>query len=195
MSEPTSSSYRSSSTSFSSFEPGSPCTQSFPSKSSTPSRRKTANLRSLTINFQNIRGDREVFWTSDIIFGCEMCLKPEVCQGEFFPSEYNLYRKDSRDGYGGVLLGVHTSLTSQQTDLVSAVEMVAAKMLSGKQHIVISAFYRTPDNNASYMNILNQTVEDLCKSIKPRSSHLVKRRRKPSRQRLGYRSSGRSSVI
>ena len=59
---------------------------------------------------------------------------------------------------------MHSSLTSHQIYLDADAEIVAAKIISGKQQIVTGAFYRTPDNNASYMSLLNQTFEELCLS-------------------------------
>jgi hypothetical protein len=111
-----------------------------------------------------------VFWSlvdavkPDIIFGCETWLKPGIAQGEFFPPNYDLYRKDRSGGHGGVLLGIHCSLTSHQIDLDHDAEIVAAKIISGKQHVVVGAFYRPTNNDTTYMNLLNQTIEDLCTS-------------------------------
>lgn len=154
---------RSSTSSYSSSEPGSPTAHSSPSKTAASSNRRPANLRTLSINFQSIHAKKVVFWNlieaakPDVIFGSETWLKPNITHGEVFPPDYNLYRKDARDGYGGVLLGIHNSLTSHQIDLDSDAEMVAAKIVNGKQHIVVGAIYRRTDNNCENMNLLNQT--------------------------------------
>ncbi|XP_072016713.1 uncharacterized protein [Amphiura filiformis] len=164
-----------STSSSSSSEPGSPNAQSSPSKTSMHSSSKpsnsTTNLRSLTINFQSIYRKKEVLWSlidavkPDVISGCETWLKPAITHGEILPPDYKLYRKDRHDGYGGVLLAVHSSLTSYQLETNSDAEFVAAKILNGKEKpLVIGALYRPTNNSQEYIDSLNKTIEDLCVS-------------------------------
>ena len=147
---------RSSTSSQSSDVPGSPPAHSSSPTKSNAKAKTVSNLRTLTINFQSIYGKREVFWSlvdatkPDIIFGCETWLKPDVSQGEFFPPCFTVYRKDRKDGYGGVLVGIHSSLMSQEIDVDSETELVAAKILCGKQNI-IGAMYRPPRTKQAYM--------------------------------------------
>ncbi|XP_072051490.1 uncharacterized protein [Amphiura filiformis] len=136
---------RSSTGSCSSSEPGS---QSSPAKPSAKANNTGSNLRTLTINFQSLYGKKEEFWSlvdatkPDIIYGCETWLKSDMSKGEIFPPGYNLYRKYRKDGWGGGLLGVHSSLICQQLKIESEVEFVGAKITSGKQTIIIGALYR-----------------------------------------------------
>ena len=166
------SSFRSSTSSCSSSEPGSPCAQSSPSKphANSPSTCSSSvgSFRTLTINFQKLYNKREAFWSlvdatkPDIIFGCETWLNPSISQGEIFPPGYNLYRKDRKDSYGGVLMGIHDSLISHQVEVEPDVEFVAAKIISGKQNFVVGAAYRPPSSKQLYMDSINLVIESLC---------------------------------
>jgi len=146
--------------------PGSPSAQSSLNQAAKPCKSPT-NLRTLEINFQSISAKREVFWSlvdavkPDIIYGCETWLKPDIRLGEIFPPGYNLYRKDRSDGYGGVLLGIHSSLSSHQLDISTEAEFVGAKIISGEQSFIVCALYRPTNNNLEYMVALNQAIESV----------------------------------
>ena len=144
--------------------------QSSPSKphANSPSSSSVGSFRTLTINFQKLYNKREAFWSlvdatkPDITFGCETWLNPSISQGEIFPPGYNLYRKDCKDSYGGVLLGIHDSLISHQVEVEPDVEFVAAKIISGKQNFVVGAAYRPPSSKQPYMDSINLVIESLC---------------------------------
>ena len=124
----------------------------------------------MVINFQSILSKKCelacVIDTTkpDIDVGCETWLKPSINQGEFLPDDYVVYRKDRPDGYGGVLLGIHSSLNSHEIKVATDTEFVTAKILSGKQSIVVGLFYRPPSNDQGYMDRLTEAITCLCKS-------------------------------
>lgn len=97
---------------------GSPLASSSPSKSR-PSSKNC--LRTLTVNFQSLFSKREEFWSMidatkpDVIMGSETWLKPEMGYREIFPPGYKLYRKERRDGYGGVLVAVIENLNTMKS--------------------------------------------------------------------------------
>ncbi len=148
--------------------PGSPLAKSSPSKSN--KKESFQNLRLLEINFQSIYSKREEFWSlvdavkPDVIYGCETWLKPSISQGEIFPQDYDVYRCDRKDGYGGVLLGIHNSLINHQLVIKTDAEFVAAKIINGKQSIIVASLYRPTDNNQVYMDELNRTILHLCQN-------------------------------
>ena len=90
----------------------------------------------LTINFQKLDGKQAEFWSMinavkpDIIFGSETWLVPNISTSEVFPPDYNVYRKDRGDGWGGVLLAIHSSLTSYQLPVNTEAEFVSLLKLS-----------------------------------------------------------------
>jgi len=58
-----------------------------------------------------------------------------------------LYRKDRKDGRGGVVVGVKKCLISRQIDLNTDTELVAAEIISRTGNPLISAsLYRPPLN-------------------------------------------------
>lgn len=135
--QPSASSSRSSvhSTSSSSCTPDSPLAMSSPKASTNRTFRH--NLRLLEINFRSVWAKRFEFWSlvdatkPDVIFGCETWLKPTKLNGEFMPDDFDTYRKDRGDGYGGVFLAIHRSLNSHQLDIDSTTDLVAAKIVNG----------------------------------------------------------------
>jgi exonuclease III len=73
----------------------------------------------LTINFQSIKNKKpevELIIESckpSIIFGTETWLSNDISPYEYIPSsKYNIYTKNRKDGYGGVLLAIPNQLTS-----------------------------------------------------------------------------------
>ena len=146
--------------------PGSPLASSSPSKMQySPCK---ASLRTLTINFQSIFSKREEFWSlidatkPDVIMGCETWLKSGVGHREIFPSGYNLYRKDRKDGYGGVLIAIASCLNSHEIEIGGEAEIVAAKVCNDGKDIIFGSVYRPPSSNQAYMDTLNQSIQDLC---------------------------------
>jgi hypothetical protein len=80
----------------------------------------TSFLRTLVINFQSLWSKKAEFETllevaePDIVLGTETWLKPENFSSEFFPTSYNVYRKDRPGGYGGALVAVRSGLISHE---------------------------------------------------------------------------------
>jgi hypothetical protein len=83
-------------------------------------KRSIKSVRVLTVNFQSARPKNHEtallieFSNSDIIIGTETWLKPGIYDSEVIPPSYTLYRNDSADGYGGVLLAVKSDITSSE---------------------------------------------------------------------------------
>ena len=82
--------------------------------------------------------------------------------GEIFPPGYDLYRKDRRAGYGGVLLAVRNNLNSHQLTIDTEAEYIAAKIISGKTTTIVGAMYRPTNNDQHYMDCLNKAIIETC---------------------------------
>ena len=89
-------------------------------------------------------------------------LKPNISDNEIFPPGYHVYRKDRADGYGGVLLGISTSLNSNKIEIETEGKFVAAKVLGSKHAIIFAAAYRPPRSDQTYMDTVNQNLSTLC---------------------------------
>ena len=62
----------------------------------------------------------------NIIAGCETWLTSSILDNEVIPRNYKLYRKDWKDGYGGVLIGIRSNLLSESIDFNVPCEVCAA---------------------------------------------------------------------
>ena len=121
-----------------------------------------SSLKLMLINIQSIISKKEVFWellgnySPDIIAGCEIWLTSLILDNEIIPdNNYKLYRKDRKDGYGGVLLGIKSNLFSTPVDFDTSCEICAAIIqLSLNQQLVVINVYRPPNRDLEYQQEL-----------------------------------------
>ena len=67
--------------------------------------------------------------------------------------------EDREDGYGGVLIGINTTLSSKPVDIGTPCEVCAVSLqLSHGQELIIIGAYRPPSRDVEYQ-------QNLCKSI------------------------------
>ena len=70
------------------------------------------------MNIQSMQAKRESMWeviissNADVVVGCETWLATSILDSEVMPGNYNVYRKDRGDAYGGVLVAVRDDLIS-----------------------------------------------------------------------------------
>jgi len=83
---------------------------------------------------------------ADVMIGYESWLNPIIYSSDLFPSEYNTFRKDRSDGYGGVLIACHSKLTSFQLTLEenSSSELILILLQLDNASIIICAVYIFP---------------------------------------------------
>ena len=123
-------------------------------------------LKSFVINFQSIMAKKAEFHNlindhhPDIIFGNETWLSPNVDTAEFLPKEYNIFRQDRSDDYGGVLLTFRSTLNVIEYPLINThkCEIVAATRMQREQKTIICFIYRLPSTEIClspelYLNI------------------------------------------
>ena len=76
-------------------------------------------------------------YSPDIVVGCETWLKPSILDNEIFPQNYNLFRTDRSDGFGGVLIGTKMHLNSELIHVSSSCEICVVKIhVSCKQKLI-----------------------------------------------------------
>jgi exonuclease III len=109
-------------------------------------------LRVIVINFQSIKNkihETQVLIDNadpDIILGTETWLNGNISSAEILPTNFQVFRNDRSDSYGGVLIAVREDLicspvlTSQKTELISV-----KLQLNRAKSIIISSFYRSPN--------------------------------------------------
>ena len=131
-----------------------------------------AQIRSVIINFQSakkkdIRIKNLIATTKpQIIFGNETWLNADIYSSELFPPEYEVYRKDRKDGYGGVLLAIHKSLISSQINEHSEAEIIFASIETkdSSSPLIVGAAYRPPsEKSLDYSDNLFRPISSIMK--------------------------------
>jgi len=115
------------------------------------------------LNTQSIVAKRASFavlldeYNLDIVAVSETWLSPDIFTSEFFPNQYNVFRKDRADGYGGVLLACRNSINCQELVVDTNAEAVLCKVsLNCCQPLIICSFYRPPNKDTeSVDNLFN----------------------------------------
>ena len=154
--------------------PGPPMLASSPSRPPTRQRRqKTSNIRVLIVNIQSVMAKREA-WLAlvensdpDIILASETWLKPHILNPEFLPGNYNTYRCDRPDGYGGVLLAAKTNMISEEIPISRdlGLEMSCVKIsIQGNKSLVICSVYRPTNRDIDYCEKLCKEIKRICKA-------------------------------
>jgi hypothetical protein len=122
----------------------------------------------LNLNFQSIKNKKAETlniidsYNPEIIIGTETWLNDSVHNSEIFPPNYNIYRRDRRDGFGGVLIAVKADIVSEHLDVEINTESVYTSITleKGKQ-LIVGALYRPPSSSIEYMDNMCTTLETL----------------------------------
>lgn len=84
------------------------------------SQLKRSKLTCLVVNCRSLKNkaaDLEAIMNEhqpDIVIGNESWLKPNISSNEIFPENFNVFKKDRTDGYGGVFQAVKKDLIVTQ---------------------------------------------------------------------------------
>ena len=123
----------------------------------------------MLINLQSITSKKEVFWevleiySPNIITGCETWVTYSILDNEVIPRNYKLYRKDRKDGYGSVLIGIKSNLLTKLIDINTSCEICAVVIqLPQNQYVVINA-YRPSNRDVMYQQELCNCI---CKIVR-----------------------------
>jgi hypothetical protein len=147
--------------------PGSPIAASSPitsrskgkSKKSPP--RKPLKILNVHVNCQSISPKKAEFQNlidstqPDIVVATETWLETgkhhdgEIGEVGQFINKYKIYRRDRKDGYGGVLIAVtHDLISSRVDELESDAEMLWVRInIVGSKTLYVSAFYRPQEQD------------------------------------------------
>ena len=129
-------------------------------------------MRTLTINFQSIKNKKPELdhiiesCKPDIIFGSETWLSGNISPYEYIPaSEYTIYNKDRKDGYGGVLIAISNKYLSSKAPekLNTDCEVVWATINTpGNKTLYLGSYYRPPSDKGESLNQLNASLSKVC---------------------------------
>ena len=140
-------------------------------KSKYTEREKKNRLSCIVVNTQSIMPKKESLWqileseNPDIILACETWLKPDIHDSEIIPAdlEYEIFRKDRKDGYGGVMIGVKRQLVYEHVPTSENSELVAVKVTCKHTSVIVASLYRTTNNDLNHTVNLTNAIESLVK--------------------------------
>ena len=115
---------------------------------------------------------KESLWLSlesekpDIVLACETWLKPDIYDSEIIPSdfEYEIFRKDRKDGYGGILIAIKRNLVYEVIPTDKTCELVAVKITCKHNSVIVASMCRPTNNDTEYAAHLTSAIENLVKN-------------------------------
>ena len=101
------------------------------------------------------------------IASTESWLNPTINSSEIFPPNYQIFRKDRSDGYGGVFFACHNTLNCSQVTITQDCEVVVCKIdLTDGGVLVVVTIYRPPNRDIVYMENLCQLLQEIYTKFK-----------------------------
>jgi len=91
----------------------------------------------------------------------ETHLDPSIHNSEFLPINYTCFRRDRKDSWGGVIIIIKNELIAEQINLPVLTEIIAVKITTHRQPIIIAACYRPPNNEINELKQLTSDLQDL----------------------------------
>ncbi len=132
-----------------------------------PQRDKTESVRVLIVNCQSLGNKKSHLETvikssnPDIIIGTESWLEPKTKSSEFFPANFQVFRKDRQgDAHGGVFIAIKDTLhPTEAPELDVDAELVWARIdLVGHRSLHLASFYRPPKTDDKYLKKLDASL-------------------------------------
>lgn len=106
----------------------------------------------------------------DVIVGTESWLNPNITNGEIFPSNFQIFRKDrsvNGDTHGGVFLAVNDRLIAQEEsnlDQPNCELKWISLHVKGIAPMFIGAFYRSQNTDNDYLRLLDDSLQRIPKN-------------------------------
>ena len=100
---------------------------------------------------------------ADVLVGTETWLTPDHLSSEYFPTDqYEVFRKDRPDGYGGVLIAVSREFLFEEVhDMRTDGEGLWVKTnFAGQPTLYLGAFYR-PNQRPEHLDSLSESLATL----------------------------------
>ena len=149
--------------------------QSLTFTSAQPSNKHANKISTLTlavINCQSILAKKPLFenfvsvYKPDIIAGTESWLRPwpDIQNSEIFTCDYQVFRCDRRDGYGGVFLACNKSYSWTEINSYSncSRELVAFKLeISQGESLIVVSVYRPLNSDLVYLESMCSCLVNL----------------------------------
>jgi hypothetical protein len=100
-----------------------------------------------------------------MIIGTETWLRKDINSSEIFPDSYTVYRKDRKDGYGGVPIALTSEYISEDIDIESDTESIFVKIsLLSNTSLITGSLYRPPNSDNENMEKIKCAEDDITKN-------------------------------
>ena len=138
-----------------------------------PSAKKSIpdHLKILNVNFQSLPSKKVPFLatleeeTPDIVVGTESWLTPAHRNGEYFPPDYQIFRKDrTSDPHGGIFVAIKNEfVATERKDLSSNTSELLWIELSveDSKPTLIGVFYRPQSTDENYIENIRTSLENI----------------------------------
>ena len=104
-----------------------------------------------------------------MIIGTDTWLRKDISSSKIFPDIYTVYRKDRKDGYGGVPIALTNEYISEDIDIESDTESIFIEIsLLNNKSVITGSIYRSPKSDNENMEKTKCAEDDTTK--KHRSS-------------------------
>ena len=101
------------------------------------------------------------------IAGTESWLDPTTFSSEIFPTNYQVFRKDRSDGYGGVFFACINTINCSQVTIASPCECIVCRVeLTNSKVLIVITAYRPPNRDLLYVHNLCQIIADIYSTYK-----------------------------
>ena len=130
---------------------------------------KKNRLTVLSANVQSIMAKKDSLWSTlksakpDIFLACESWPKPEIYDSYVIPPDldYENFRKDRKDGHGGVLIAVGRNLIYELVPTDDTCQLIAVKITCQHNSVIAAPIYRPTNNDTEYAAHLATAKENL----------------------------------
>ena len=101
----------------------------------------------------------------DVILASKTWLKSDIHNSEIIAADfgYDLFRKDTSDGYGGVLIAVKCTFIYELTTVGKECQFIAVKITCKYNSLILASHYRPPDTDSDYAIKLATAIESIVK--------------------------------
>ena len=142
-------------------------------KASCKPRTKTKTIKIVNVNCQSIRSKLAGYLhfseeeDPDVIVGTESWLNPSITNGEIFPTNFQVFRKDrtgSSDSHGGVFIAINDRLIAQDESNLDQPDCELkwiSLQVKGIAPVFIGAFYRSQKTDTDYLRSLDNSLRQI----------------------------------
>ena len=131
--------------------------------------KKANRLRIFICNFQSLWNKKAELEQSlatnniDVLIGSETHLACNIRDREIIPQNYQAFKQDRKDGYGGVIILAKKDLKIQEIRSSDESEIITIKIETFQKPVIVSACYKPPERTSAANDNLIKNINSICK--------------------------------